>query len=386
MEWSHTRRLQNIFLNIFPKIQDYDDADKERNRRMRHLYDSALNANSALQNLLRREATAADALKMMGSAAFRTITEGRRTFTRSDAEWVYYNGQGETYSLNDISLSEDIFLRDEVSSEETFKVGGIILRPQEREGPVTRVTRIKVGLYEINSTMEQWAEGLTDRLREARDKVGRPLKPYEVEPIFDLDPEWVNDDTSLVGRCIREHRTASGRVYAVLLVSSDRRLANQMAQQANLSVYRIASRDYISACLRRGRSPQEGLSLTEVLGIIRPQKPKPDKLYVDTGSLAAYAVRLEDAGGGKYLQRKLLETGYEPDSMRRYSRVALHEIPLLEQVEVHRHLPVTRPRVYRSGSRPAESVYSSHASWRRSTTGPSTGSGGFPPQAFPRLP
>jgi len=147
VEWSHTRRLQSIFQSLFPKMETFAMIDKDRNMTMRNRYDGALNANSALQRLLRREAGASDAQELMGSDNFYTLTVGKRDFTRDDALWVYINGQGENYSLNDVSLSEDIFVREEVSVEETYKVGGIPLRPYFQCGEKLRPTRIKVGLY-----------------------------------------------------------------------------------------------------------------------------------------------------------------------------------------------------------------------------------------------
>lgn len=358
VEWSHTRRLQSIFLSLFPKIEDYDLIDKERSRTMRARYDGALSANSALQNLLKREASESDARKLMGSDAFYTLTVGRRDFTRSDAEWVYLNGQGENYSLRDVSLSEDIFVRDEVSVEETFKVAGIPLRPFFSNGTKLRPTKVKVGLYQINQSMEEWSEDLLERLRNERNRLGRPLRPNEVGPIFDVDREWVNDDSGLIDQC---HRLTSGTKssYRIGLVSGDKRLANQMAETCNVTVIRL--------------HPQEFVRLAHLKGIEISSKINPnflmefgdlncDHILVDTGSISAAAVQLTEEDG-RLMNRTVLETGWLGES--RYSKVSLTEVSRT-RLGRQLHRPVTRPKIWRSGSRPYESSYSSHSSWKNS--------------------
>jgi len=358
VEWSHTRRLQSIFLSLFPKIEDFERIDKERSRRYRARYDNALSANSALQNLLKREATEKDARQMMGSDAFYTLTVGRRDFTRLDAEWVYLNGQGENYSLRDVSLSEDIFVRDEVSVEETFKVAGIPLRPYFSGGEKLRPTKVKVGLYQINQSMEEWSEHLLERLKSERDAKGRPLRPHEVAPIFDEDREWVNDDTGLIDQC---HRKVSGTraSYRVGLVSSDKRLANQMAETCNVTVIRLHPQEFVRAAFLKGI---EIHSKTNPNFLNEFGDMNLDHIFMDSGSVAASAVRMTDESGVLY-SRTVLETGWSEGS--RFSKVSLTKVPQTRLVkQVHR--PVTRPKTWRSGSRPYESSYSSHSSWKGS--------------------
>jgi hypothetical protein len=358
VEWAHTRRLQSIFLNLFPRIQDFDLIDKERSRTIRARYDGALSANSALQNLLRREATESDARKLMGSDAFYTLTVGRRDITRSDAEWVYLNGQGENYSLRDVTLSEDIFVRDEVSLEETFKVAGIPLRPFFSSGAKLRPTKVKVGLYQINQSMEEWSEDLLTRLKCARDRLGRPLRPHEVGPIFDEDREWVNDDTGLIDQC---HRLASGTKasYRVALVSADKRLANQMAETCNVTVIRIHPQEFVRVAHSKGI---ELHSKTDPNFINEFGDLNCDHILMDTGSISAAAVRLTEEDGILY-NRTVLETGWSDNT--RFSKVTLTKVSQTRLVK-QLHRPVTRPKTWRSGSRPYESSYSSHSSWKNS--------------------
>jgi len=380
VEWAHTRRLQSIVLSLFPKIEDFERIDKDRSRTMRARYDSALSANSALQNLLRREASASDAIKLMGSDAFYTITMGRRDFTRSDAEWVYLNGQGENYSLRDVTLSEDIFVREEVSVEETFKVGGIPLRPYFSSGAKLRPTRTKVGLYQINQTMEEWSENLLERLILERNRLGRPLHPSEMGPICDEDREWVNDDSGLIAQAQR-FTSGTKSSYRIGLISADKRLANQMAETTNSVVVRLHPQEFARLAFLKGIEISSG---TDPNFINEFGNLNLDTILMDSGSVSAHAVSMSEEDGVLY-RRTVLETGWSEGT--RYSKISLTKLPKTRLVtQVHR--PVTRPKIWRSGSRPYESSYSSHSSWRDSVRSSDTDSswwrGGTSPLAVRR--
>nr|UYL94517.1 MAG: hypothetical protein [Leptosphaeria biglobosa narnavirus 2] len=381
VEWAHTRRLQSIFLCLFDKMEVFERIDKDRSRTMRARYDNALAANSALQNLLRREAGQSDAMKLMGSDNFYTLTVGKRDFTRADAEWVYLNGQGESYSLHDVSLSEDIFVREEVSVEETFKVGGIPLRPYFSCGEQLRPTKIKVGLYNINQTMEEWSENLLERLRNERDRLGRPLRPSEMGPICDQDREWVNDDSGLIAQA---HRVTSGTKasYKVVLVSRDRRLANQMAETCNATVIRLDPREFVRLAHSHGYAIDANIP-TEFL---KEYGVDGDVILTDSGAISAASVRMVEENGVIH-HRSVLETGWYQG--HRFSRISLTKVWKTRLMkEIHR--PVTRPRIWRSGSRPHESAYSSHSSWKRSVRSSRTDSswwrGSTSPTLTTRLP
>jgi hypothetical protein len=357
VEWSHTRRLQSIFHSLFPKMETFALIDKDRSQTMRNRYDGALNANSALQRLLLREAGASDAQELMGSENFYTLTVGKRDFTRDDAMWVYLNGQGENYSLRDVTLSEDIFVREEVSVEETFKVGGIPLRPYFSCGEQLRPTRVKVGLYQINQSMEEWSEDLLRRLKERRDQKGRALRPYEVGPICDEDREWVNDDTGLIAQA---HRNSAGTKasYRIVLVSSDRRLANQMAETCNATVIRLSPQEFV----RIAHVEKQQVNSTMSPDFLYEYGVTCDLILLDTGSISAQSVGMTEERGILY-NRVVRSTGWRGE--HRFSEVTLTKVTKTRLMkEVHR--PVTRPKLWRSGSRPHESAYSSHSSWKNS--------------------
>jgi len=276
------------------------------------------------------------------------------------------NGQGENYSLRDITLSEDIFVREEVSAEETFKIQGLPLRPYIGTGERIYSTKTKVGLYQISTTMEEWSENLLGRLITSRDRLNRPLEPHEVGPICDIDPEWVNDDSVIIAQC---HRECSGPMakYSVILISDDRRLANQMAETCNVSVLRIRSRDYVAACTNAHLDPK--MKHMEIL--TNKVKIREARVYIDTGSISANAVHLTEEDN-KIILRKVQHTGWIDH--HRYTRVHLNPVQMPSRFKTEMHRPVSRPKFWRSGSRPVESVYSSHSSWNRSSSNSSNSS------------
>lgn len=377
MEWAHTRRLHSIFNGVFPHMKTFDALDRERSKTLRARYDGALSANAALQNLLKREAGREDAMKLMGSDAFITVTTGERDFTRDDALWVYLNGQGENYSLRDVSLSDDMFVREEVSAEETFKVEGLPLRPYFLGGSKLRTTKTKVGLYQISSTMEEWAEDLLSRLREEKARMGRPLKPMEIAPIFMANPEWVNDDTGLIGLC---HSQMSGPMVreSVVLVSSDKKLANKMADTCNVKVIRLDPQEFARL------ASLHGLELDHKVdpAFLKEYGIKEDHVYIDTGSLSASASKLTEEDGVFY-RRDVLSSGWEEGT--RTSHVTLTPVKRRRlRTEVHK--PRLRPRVWRQTSRPHESVYSSHDSWKSTRSRRSEDSSWWRAERPPPLP
>jgi len=367
-EWATTQRQESIISGIYGSIHDAQAREKDYRLIARSRFGNALSANSALQNLLRREATLEDARILMGDHAFRTITDGKRTFERSDADWIYHNGQGEVYSLNDISMSEDIFVRTEVSNEETFKIAGITLRPITHRGIEWRPTKTKVGLYEISRSMEDWSEDLLNRLIDERSRLGGTLQASEAALVFEENPEWVNDDSGLIARAIREHKTSSGRTYGVILISDDRRLGNQMANSANVTVHRIRSEYYVHHMLRSGKPVQDYPNVQYVReSLTNGLKPYPDSVYYDTGSISAYAANIEIDNGAskpKMYRRELQRTGWS--GLKRFSNIRLTEIDFKDRTPVWKHYPTERPKLWRQGSRPSGSVYTDRSSWRNS--------------------
>jgi len=205
--------------------------------------------------------------------------------------------------------------------------------------------------------MEEWSEDLLERLRAERDRKGRPLRSYEIGPICDVNREWVNDDSGLIAQAHR-HCAGAKASYTVMLVSSDRRLGNQMAETCNATVIRLNPQEFVRLSHAEGKEISQGMDPS----FLRKHGITCDLILLDTGSISATASAMVDEHGVLY-NRVVRDTGWRDE--HRFSEVTLTKITktrLLKEI----HKPVTRPKIWRSGSRPHESAYSSHSSWRNS--------------------
>eukprot|EP00737_Agarophyton_chilense_P000945 gb/GEZJ01001053.1/.p1 GENE.gb/GEZJ01001053.1/~~gb/GEZJ01001053.1/.p1 ORF type:complete len:709 (-),score=17.24 gb/GEZJ01001053.1/:103-2229(-) len=359
--WAHAQRLRLIFNGTFSSIEESEGIRKDLRMTARARYDGALTANAALANLLARTAGPSDAESLRQSKEFLTVTSGRREFTRGDAEWLFLNGQGEVYSLSDVSFSQDVFLREEVSEEETFKVEGIPLNVVSSLGIKAQRTVTNIGLYQINDSMLEWCENHIENLKKHRASLGRPLNAKEVGPIFNMNREWVNDDAGIIAKCL--NMFSNGRIrQKICLVSDDKRLANQIAQTCNLVVYRASPKDYVLYCRSIGVEPRDRA------GGNHPSINECAYTFIDTGSIASAKAKMEyDPELRMILNRKVLRTWCERGTRR---SVVEYTTTDCARVRTRTHHPVTLPRYWRQGSLPTESVYSSEVSkrdWRLNT-------------------
>jgi hypothetical protein len=370
-EWNHSTRLRRVLLTHWNSVRAADEELKFEASESRRAFEGALQANSALSNLLRRNATEEDFKSLLSDEAYVRITTGRRTFDILQAQWLCAGAKSDVYCIEDLSVSEDIFVRTEVSVEESFKVGGLLLRPMIGRTEVPTVTRTRVGLYQINTTMEEWSSRLTDKLINRRAVHGGPVPPDSLLEIFAEDPEWVSDDSLIIGRALRDSQMTSLRMTSAILVSNDHRLGNQLANTANIYIYRVTPLDYIQKCVAAGKSFQQ-----ENLEVMIPFLKKsfrrsdlPSKLYLDTGSLASAAARLQMDDRNEHLvKRRLIKAEVGADGHRR-TTYTLSETNIPLKVHIVIHDPVHQPRRFRNISRPIMDTFrlsfnSDTGSWR----------------------
>lgn len=348
LEYDRTIRIRDALLGPWDSVQSADTHYALERGRARREFGMALNANSAFKNLLDRDATIKDVHSLLKDAHFKHVNVGVVEFSILDANWIFNGAKGDVYSIEDLTSSEDIFLREEVSVEETLKVGNLTLHPII--GPVRKDIRTssKVGLYQINQSMEQWAEGLANRITAERDRQGGPVDHLSLLRIFEEDPEWVNDDTLLIQMCLRDTANFAKASCAVLLVSNDNRLGNQMANTCNVTVYRIGSLDYVLYCTNRGMDPQarqvDPKDLTHLLKLRTSQRGSIRFVYIDTGSVASACAELvpSDDRPQNVMRRIPLHSGIEDG--RRYCRYVLHETTTPIAVKPRIHDPAQQPR------------------------------------------
>lgn len=350
IEWENTLRLRSRLLERGMTTVQSEEQVALHRKRARSKFDMALNSNAALANLLNRHASLQDVMQLIKDE-FTALNCGATHFSEWDSKWLFFGGKSENYSIEDLTSSEDLYLRTEVSEEESMKVGNILLRPIVGRTERRVVTTTTVGLYQIGSGMYEWASNLANRLVQLRNQRGSPLGPEAALSEYEKDPEWVNDDSLIIERCRRDHGGRSSRTTVVGLVSADVRLAHQLANTCNVRVVAIHPFSYILWAERGSQNPvEEPTDSAQLRGIL------PDgllaypafKIYVDTGSVNAFLSRMDVNPDGLLVQRIPIATaGGMGTSQPRSTTYQLLPIPDRYFGRYRIHDPVMKPKRFR---------------------------------------
>jgi len=305
IELNRTARTIDIIFGGMPKVY----ADKlEKISRMERTKDfgQALRANSAFTNLVLRKAIPEDIDKLMQDG-WRIIQQGEREFTVNHGRFIANGCKGEVYSADDFTASEDMFLREEVSTEESLKVSGIPLNVKLRGQYRERFTTSKIGLYEISKTQQEWAENLSTLLKSEAEHM-RPIPPYIVREIFFDNREWVNDDSQIVAYITKVAMEKNlNHTDSICIVTTDEKLCRRAAHSANIIISKIEPVSYALRCRTLGINPQnpEERHKFRIIDEITSSKcfpsyaHRPKDIVIDTGSLAAHLSKLEEVQSGK---------------------------------------------------------------------------------------
>jgi len=366
----HHIRLEMVLKSYWNTVPLADYYQAIASKVARSKFEMALSANSALQALMARKAGPHHLSELLGDAAYQVISTGERDFTYEHALWIFNGGKSETYSIKDLSTSEDMFIREEVAMDESFRVNGIPLEPIVGRVIQPTMTKAKVGLYEISSTQEEWCDNKIEALRNAREKFGEPIPRQELINVFVEDREWVNDDTLLIQKCLNDTAEMQQTSTAVVLVSNDKKLGYQMANTTQCTVYRLLPSDYIGICYHQGvYDTSTDLPLDTILKylIISGRRIKPRFLYIDKGSVASQSATLE-VEDGEFVQKHLIEARLD-DNGKRTARYRLTKTSFPTSYKGIRHDPLYEPKKYRFASRPPLDSYklsfnSEAGSWR----------------------
>jgi hypothetical protein len=289
-------------------------------------YEYALQANSAFQRLLSRCANDTDVSKLLSDKFFKAVTSGRLTFTIGDAQWLGRGGKGRFLTINDLRTSEDMYILSEISLEETFKIGGIPLSIPHSTGVVRVNTKTRIGLYEISQSQEEWADNVVQNLLSSSEVI-RPLNRNTVIDIFKENLDWVNDDSMIIHQSIIDNEGKPKESTFVILISTDKRLAKQIARASNQHVLCYNPSDIVERLYREVWSSESKISIQEIISIDPTigrsnWETNPPSIYIDTGSLMAASVkysRLQSrAGIGTLFRRELLGVTYVSHRTARY--------------------------------------------------------------------
>lgn len=379
IEVQKTSRLEDILFGI-DTVVSYAAAKKRESAELGKAYGLAIRANTALQNLINREAKGNE-VRELRKLGFHDIPEGDRLFRKSHARWIHEGGKGVVYTLRDLSWSEDMYLRDEVSTEECMKVSGIPLDQTLFHKRKIRSTTAKVGLYQINEDQHEWALQLGEQLREMRDVCKGSIPQQTVSAIYNDNREWVNDDSLLIGR-VMELTKEKNFSEVVLLVSEDKRLANQMCQSANVTVVLLHPREIFTTFVMRSSEDFKRLRVSEVwsklpVGVTHlRQGMSPGYLLLDTGSIMANLVNMNLTSRATVYQLRTLKK-VRTDQL---GRTVLYEINnissgMITKWKIYRPEILNRNKVYKYPKykrtlpmKPSHGGNSSEADWRSETS------------------
>jgi hypothetical protein len=370
-EWEVTFQIRSRLMSRYNSTTTVNERQSFDRKRARSEFGSALNANTAFANLLQRKGTLEDVIHLTNTN-FHVVKCGASHFTKWDADWLFYGGKSENFTIEDLSSAEDLFLRSDVSEDETMRVANIPLRPIIRNLKIVRTTTT-VGLYQIGSGMFEWAADLASRLEEMRNRLGRPLTHLNALEEYQTSPEWVNDDTLLIARCLRDTSGRSGRTTPVLLVSGDKRLANQMSNTCNVQVIRVDPQSYISVCLGHKWDPMKELDPFVLASFLKPGTASSpvEFVYNDTGSIASQLVRVEEVTNDHlWIKTIITDPSQSISHMEKRSyKYLLSKADVLVGMKSMNHRPTYRDRKFR-----VPEPFGSESSQRRSLLASRSGS------------
>jgi hypothetical protein len=327
-----THRLKTTIAGI-SSVNVEEERQSIKRKLARKEFGEALSANTAFRKLIDRNADGTEFKKLIGEG-FTYSTSGVMAFTEVHARWLFHGGKGNAYTIRDIPSSEDMYLTEEVSSDKTLKVSGIILRPSYNDWQKQEVvTRSIHGLWQVTDDLLQWCTQKVDQLKKLKKDFGRDLYYGDVLATMTSDRSFISDDTYIIGK-LGDDTANEKSTQTCIIVTSDEKLCRQASISTSNFVVRI---EPIQLILALGLRIVDGTTqftlesirhLFDVNFFSSKQIPEPTHIYVDTGSMEAASLRLtkevdpavDSAQRTRYYYRDLLQYGITPDN-KRYSTV-----------------------------------------------------------------
>jgi hypothetical protein len=280
-------------------------------------FDDARSANTAVTRLLAREANSYDMYSLMGNESFLVSKSGVKELTMDLVEWlIRKKGKGTIYDFRDIPREEDMYLRSEVSLEETMRVRGVDLVPGFT-GRVRSVvtTKSKVGLFKVPREMEDWARLVVSELKELR--LSGANNAAGVAQVAMKDLLWVKDDAPLLYKIQRDLKQYASK--SVLIVTTDADMCQQIASNVGCYVTMVKPSDLLLEFRKE-------FEMEELAEYVRSQLDRWNKTisrrvsivelsYIDTGSTgwAASGIEIPDTTRGNALWKsEVRSVRFEP--------------------------------------------------------------------------
>jgi len=343
---------------IFGKLTVEGSELLRRQKRTEQLkkYNGALRASSAFNNLINREADYSD-METLAQEGFKLVTSLVRDFDIDHARSIKRGFKGCVYGIQDLKLTEDMFLWEEVASNVNMKVSGIKLNFIGANGYYkTKTTdRHKIGLFEVSDRMKDWADHQIDILKNLR--VGQTPIPWEqVAEVLNIDRTYVSDDSPLIAEI--HHDRIQGKWLpndSIAMLTDDLKLCRHIARYQELVIVRVNPLWYLNklkeAQYRVGElSDKEFFHMFGRFFVQVWERQSPLRaFYCDTGSLLAYTSKLEEVGGNRgtnsviFNEIHVQSTGWNTDG-KRFERVKVEPKKWLSTT--HWVNPGQNPRVF----------------------------------------
>jgi len=214
--------------------------ERQLSQLKRRDYLGALFANTAFKNLIDRTANGSETLQLLETGSFIKISCGVLDMTLQQCKWlVDQGGRSENFRIEDLYYAENMYIREEVSIEESLKVPNIELSIPQKTGEWKVKTSSKVGLYEISQSMLEWGESHVSKLKEIRgENPGKPLNIGRVAKSFATDLEWVNDDSFIVESIMRDTVDLNAN-HTVAIVTLDRKLCLRACRSCGVTIIQL---------------------------------------------------------------------------------------------------------------------------------------------------
>jgi hypothetical protein len=255
-------------------------------------YGHAFRANAAVKSLLDREASGHEVTELIREFGFKDSGSGRKVLSLDDIMWLCSGGKGVAYTIDDLLPSYDMYLREEVSLEETMRVPGINLTPKIGKHYVTKTTVAKIGIWDTNPSLDAWADRFIGQMNLTRE-MGIIPSARDVLSFLREDREWVSDD-SIIIESVRQD-TFGLPNQTVLVVTTDRKLCKTISEATGNYVVIVHPDVLIYFSGQRQLSSVRNYSteLAQIRGHIdlKGARPPITFSYVDYGALKAIAIR-----------------------------------------------------------------------------------------------
>jgi len=166
---------------------------------IRKRFNMSRRANSALVNLLQRNAGQDDVDKLEKDNLFTLVRGCVTRFQPEHAAFLYLGGCSNYHTIDDIRLVTPMYLTSSLPCPSNFRIGTVGLIPCRLNKTKLIQTSYSQGLYQISESMYDWAEKKASQLNRLYEDNGKkPISSDKLLSVCVTEREWVNDDSAIV--------------------------------------------------------------------------------------------------------------------------------------------------------------------------------------------